>query len=170
MESLTASMNETFNKTATSMNEMLYKSQASTETTLEQMQHAITAIANWVQALETRLSIAPTHMHERRHHHRLWPPCKPPPTLALATARHLHHQLQSPQAGVPPPARVHYFPNHPRGHCQDARTPFSNPLSRSRTRVRGLVTKFKTTPHVSVFKYLNTNFGERGGTKPAKAQ
>jgi hypothetical protein len=35
LESLTVSMNETFNKTTTSMNEMLYKSQASTETTLE---------------------------------------------------------------------------------------------------------------------------------------
>jgi hypothetical protein len=35
IESLIASMNETFNKTATSMNEMLHKSQASTETTLK---------------------------------------------------------------------------------------------------------------------------------------
>jgi hypothetical protein len=35
LESLIVSMNETFNKTTTSMNEMLYKSQASTETTLE---------------------------------------------------------------------------------------------------------------------------------------
>jgi arginine decarboxylase-like protein len=53
MESLTASMNETFNKTTTSMNEMLHKSQASTETTLEQMQHGIVAMADRVQALET---------------------------------------------------------------------------------------------------------------------
>jgi hypothetical protein len=37
MESLTVSMNETFDKTTTSMNEMFHKSQASTETTLEQM-------------------------------------------------------------------------------------------------------------------------------------
>jgi hypothetical protein len=37
MESLTASMNETFDKTTTSMNEMIHKSQASTETTLERM-------------------------------------------------------------------------------------------------------------------------------------
>jgi hypothetical protein len=35
MESLTASMNETFDKTTTSMKEMFHKSQASTETTLE---------------------------------------------------------------------------------------------------------------------------------------
>jgi uncharacterized protein YjgD (DUF1641 family) len=35
MESLTAFMNETFNKTITSMNEMLHKSQASTETTFQ---------------------------------------------------------------------------------------------------------------------------------------
>jgi hypothetical protein len=35
MESLTASMNETFDKTTTSMNEMFYKSQASTKITLE---------------------------------------------------------------------------------------------------------------------------------------
>jgi hypothetical protein len=34
MESLTAFLNETFNKTTTSMNEMLHKSQASTEITL----------------------------------------------------------------------------------------------------------------------------------------
>jgi hypothetical protein len=46
MESLTASMNETFNKTTTSMNEMLHKSQASTETTLERMQCGIAAIAD----------------------------------------------------------------------------------------------------------------------------
>jgi hypothetical protein len=53
MVSLTASMNETFNKTATSMNEMLHKSQASTETTLEQMQCGSAA-------METRLPIAAT--------------------------------------------------------------------------------------------------------------
>jgi hypothetical protein len=35
MESLTASMNETFDKTTTSMKEMFHKSQASTKTTLE---------------------------------------------------------------------------------------------------------------------------------------
>jgi hypothetical protein len=46
MESLTASMNETFNKTTTSMNEMLHKSQASTKTTLERMQCAIAATAD----------------------------------------------------------------------------------------------------------------------------
>jgi hypothetical protein len=60
MESLTASMNETFNKTTTSMNEMLHKSQASTETTLEWMQRAIAVMADRVQALETRLPIAAT--------------------------------------------------------------------------------------------------------------
>jgi hypothetical protein len=60
MESLTAFMNETFNKTTTSINEMLHKSQASTETTLERMQHAIVAMADRVQALETRLPIAAT--------------------------------------------------------------------------------------------------------------
>jgi phage shock protein A len=60
MESLTASMNETFEKTTTSMNEMFHKSQASTETTLEQMQHCIAAMADRVQALETRLPIAMT--------------------------------------------------------------------------------------------------------------
>jgi hypothetical protein len=60
MESLTASMNETFNKTIMSMNEMLHKSQASTETTLEWMQHGIAAMADRVQALETRLPIAAT--------------------------------------------------------------------------------------------------------------
>jgi hypothetical protein len=48
MESLTASMNETFNKTTTSMNEMLQKSQASTETTLEWMQRAIAAMVDRV--------------------------------------------------------------------------------------------------------------------------
>jgi ATP-dependent Zn protease len=36
MESLTASMNETFDKTTTSMNEMFHKSQASIETTLDE--------------------------------------------------------------------------------------------------------------------------------------
>jgi hypothetical protein len=61
MESLTASMNETFNKTTTSMNEMFHKSQASIETTLELMQHGIAAIADRVQALETRLPIAATN-------------------------------------------------------------------------------------------------------------
>jgi hypothetical protein len=60
MESLTASMNETFNKTTTSLNEMFHKSQASTETILEWMQHGIAAMANRVQALETRLPIAAT--------------------------------------------------------------------------------------------------------------
>jgi Tfp pilus assembly protein PilO len=59
MESLTASMNETFNKT-TPMNEMFHKSQASTDTTLERVQHGITAMADRVQALETRLPIAAT--------------------------------------------------------------------------------------------------------------
>jgi arginine decarboxylase-like protein len=60
MESLTASMNETFNKTATSMNEMFHKSQASTKTTLERMQCGIVAMADRVQALETRLPIVAT--------------------------------------------------------------------------------------------------------------
>jgi hypothetical protein len=60
MESLTASMNETFDKTATSMNEMFHKSQASTETTLERMQHGIAAMADRVQTLETQLPIAVT--------------------------------------------------------------------------------------------------------------
>jgi hypothetical protein len=60
MESLIASMNETFNKTTTSMNEMLHKSQAPTETTLEWMQRGIAALADRVQALETRLPIAAT--------------------------------------------------------------------------------------------------------------
>jgi hypothetical protein len=58
MESLTASMNETFNKTTLSMNEMFHKSRASTETTLEWMQHGIAAMADRVQALETRLPVA----------------------------------------------------------------------------------------------------------------
>jgi hypothetical protein len=60
MESLTASMNETFNKTTTSMNEMFHKSHTSTETTLEQMQRGIVAMADQVQALETRLPIVAT--------------------------------------------------------------------------------------------------------------
>jgi hypothetical protein len=41
MESLTASVNETFDKTTMSMNVMFHKSQASTETTLERMQRGI---------------------------------------------------------------------------------------------------------------------------------
>jgi hypothetical protein len=60
MESLTASMNDMFNKTTMSMNEMFHKSHASTETTLERMQCGIAAMANRVQALETRLPIAAT--------------------------------------------------------------------------------------------------------------
>jgi hypothetical protein len=60
MESLTASMNETFNKTTTSMNKMLHKSQVSTETTLERLQRGIGSMADRVQALETRLPIAAT--------------------------------------------------------------------------------------------------------------
>jgi hypothetical protein len=60
MESLTASMNETFNKTTMSMNEMLHNSKASTETTLEWMQRGIAAMADRVQALETQLPIAAT--------------------------------------------------------------------------------------------------------------
>jgi L-lactate utilization protein LutC len=60
MESLTASMNETLDKTATSVNEMFHKSQASTETTLEWMQHGIEAMVDRIQALETRLPIAAT--------------------------------------------------------------------------------------------------------------
>jgi hypothetical protein len=47
MESLTASMNKTFNKT-TYMNEMFHKSQASTKTTLEHMQRGIAAMADRV--------------------------------------------------------------------------------------------------------------------------
>jgi hypothetical protein len=42
------------------MNEMFHKSQASTETTLEWMQCGIAAMADRVQALETRLPIAAT--------------------------------------------------------------------------------------------------------------
>jgi hypothetical protein len=60
MESLTASMNEMFDKSTTSMNEMFHKSQESTETTLEWMQCGIAAMADRVQALETRLPIAAT--------------------------------------------------------------------------------------------------------------
>jgi hypothetical protein len=48
MESLTASMNETFDKTTMSMNEMFHKSQASTETTLERMQRGIADVADQV--------------------------------------------------------------------------------------------------------------------------
>jgi hypothetical protein len=46
--------------TTTSMNEMLHKSQESTETTPERMQCGIAAMADRVQALETRLPIAAT--------------------------------------------------------------------------------------------------------------
>jgi hypothetical protein len=60
MESLIASMNETFNKTTMSMNEMLHESQASIETILEWMQCGIAAMADRVQALKTRLPIAAT--------------------------------------------------------------------------------------------------------------
>jgi hypothetical protein len=60
MESLIASLNETFNKTTTSTNEMLHKSQASTETTHERMQRGIAAMGDRVQALETLLPIAAT--------------------------------------------------------------------------------------------------------------
>jgi hypothetical protein len=60
MESLTASMNETFNKTTTSMNEMFHKSQASTKTPLERMQCGIAAMVDRVHALETRLPIVVT--------------------------------------------------------------------------------------------------------------
>jgi hypothetical protein len=61
IESLTASMKETFNKTTMSMNEMFHNSQASTDTTLEWVQCGIAAMADRVQALETRLSIAATY-------------------------------------------------------------------------------------------------------------
>jgi hypothetical protein len=60
MESLTASMNKTFDNTTTSMNEMFHKSQASTETTLERIQGGIVAMADRVQALEIWLPIAAT--------------------------------------------------------------------------------------------------------------
>jgi hypothetical protein len=63
MESLTVSMNETFNKTTTFMNEMFYKSQASTNTTLERVQCGIAAMADRVQAMETRLPIAATDLN-----------------------------------------------------------------------------------------------------------
>jgi hypothetical protein len=56
----TTSMNETFNKTTTSMNEMFHKSEASTKTTLERVQRGITAMADRVQALDTRLPNAAT--------------------------------------------------------------------------------------------------------------
>jgi hypothetical protein len=58
MESLTTPMNEMFDKTTMSMNEMFHKSQAFTKTTLERMQCGIAAMADLVQALETRLPIA----------------------------------------------------------------------------------------------------------------
>jgi L-lactate utilization protein LutC len=60
MKSLTASMNETFDKTTTSMNEKFQESQASTKTTLEQMQYGIVAMADRVQAVETQLPIVVT--------------------------------------------------------------------------------------------------------------
>jgi hypothetical protein len=60
MESLTTSMNETFNKTTTSMNEMFHKSHTSIETTLERMQRGNAAMADRVQALETQLPIVAT--------------------------------------------------------------------------------------------------------------
>jgi hypothetical protein len=53
-------MNKMFNKTTTFMNEMFHKSKASTDTTLERVQRGIVAMADRVQALETRLSIAAT--------------------------------------------------------------------------------------------------------------
>jgi hypothetical protein len=46
MESLTVSMNETFDKTTTFIIEMFHKSQVSTETTLEQLQCGIAAMAD----------------------------------------------------------------------------------------------------------------------------
>jgi hypothetical protein len=45
------------------MNKMFHKSHASTETTLERMQHGIVAMADRVQALETQLPIAATDPH-----------------------------------------------------------------------------------------------------------
>jgi hypothetical protein len=63
MESLTTSMNETFDKTIMSMNEMFHKSQASTEITLERMQRGIVVMTDRVQALETRLPIAMTDLN-----------------------------------------------------------------------------------------------------------
>jgi hypothetical protein len=45
------------------MNEMYHKSQTSTETTLERMQRGIVAMADRVQALETRLPIAANEPH-----------------------------------------------------------------------------------------------------------
>jgi uncharacterized protein Yka (UPF0111/DUF47 family) len=44
----TTSLNETFNKTTTSMNEMFDKSQASTERTLARVQRGIVAMADRV--------------------------------------------------------------------------------------------------------------------------
>jgi hypothetical protein len=63
MESLTASMNETFNKTTMYMNEMFHKFYASTETTLQWMQRGIAAMTDRVQALETRLPTAATDLN-----------------------------------------------------------------------------------------------------------
>jgi ElaB/YqjD/DUF883 family membrane-anchored ribosome-binding protein len=63
MESLTASMNETFNTTTTSMNEMFHKSKASTDKTLERVQRGIAVMADRVQALETRLPIVATDLN-----------------------------------------------------------------------------------------------------------
>jgi hypothetical protein len=63
MESLTALMNETFNKNAMSMNEMFHKSEASTKTILERVQCGIAAMADRVQALETRLPNAVTDLN-----------------------------------------------------------------------------------------------------------
>jgi hypothetical protein len=63
MESLIASMNETINKTTTSMNEMFHKSQASSDTTLEWMQHGIVAMPDRAHALETQLSIVSTDLN-----------------------------------------------------------------------------------------------------------
>jgi hypothetical protein len=48
MESLTASLNETFNKTTTYLNEMFHKSQASTKTALEWVQRGIAAMVDLV--------------------------------------------------------------------------------------------------------------------------
>jgi hypothetical protein len=56
MESLTVSINETFDKTTTSMNEMFHKSQASTETILERMQRGIAAMSL------TQMLLQLTHM------------------------------------------------------------------------------------------------------------
>jgi hypothetical protein len=56
MESLTASINETFDKTTMSMNEMFHKSQASTKTILERMQRGIAAMSL------TQMLLQLTHM------------------------------------------------------------------------------------------------------------